>query len=87
MLEAEGISRKNLKISCDAHVFDHAVPQGFLTLTRKRLGENKDRHHDAASAPLLRTKCGPQGHLHPGPAGREDLPPCWKRCFCRRTPS
>ena len=40
MLEAEGISCKNLKISCDAHVI-MPYHKDFDGADEKRLGENK----------------------------------------------
>ncbi len=58
MLEAEGISCKNLKISCDAHVI-MPYHKDFDGADEKRLGEEQDRHHEARHRPLLPGQSGP----------------------------
>ena len=74
MLEAEGISCKNLKIIV-RRARHHAVPQGFRRRRREAPRREQDRHHEARHRPVLPGQGGAQGHPHPGPAGREDLPP------------
>ena len=70
MLEAEGISCKNLKISCDAHVI-MPYHKDLDGADEKILGDHRDRHHQARHRPVLPGQGGSQGHPHPGPHGRE----------------
>ena len=73
MLEAEGISCKNLKISCDAHVI-MPYHKDLDGADEKILGDHQIGTTKRGIGPCYQDKAARKGHPHPGPHGREDLP-------------